>query len=242
MKTKLFAAALLVASSRLASAADAVSVYDPAPSAPIPTAAFSWSGGYIGANAGYGWGNGDAVDLGDDFFDEDFGQTHDVRTDGFIGGVQVGYNWQSSSFVYGIEANLGYLGLDGENRILVSPDNSGSAELGIYGDLTARFGFAVDRILLYAKGGVAATRYDLTYGDLVDDGGLDEDSSASRSGGNVGYTLGGGVEWAFNDRWSTKLEYQYFDFGTVTLTDIEGDQADVDLDAHTIKVGLSYRF
>jgi len=241
MKTELFAAALLVASSSLAGAADAVTVYEPAPSAPIPSPVFNWTGGYIGAHVGYGWGNGDAVDLGDDFFDEDFGQTHDVRTEGFIGGVQVGYNWQSNSIVYGIEANLGYLGLDGENSIVVSPDNYGSVELGVYGDFTARFGFAVDRILLFAKGGVAATRYDLTYGDLSGED-LDDDSSASRSGGSVGYTLGGGVEWAFNDRWSTKLEYQYFNFGTVTLTDIEGDQADVDLDAHTIKVGLNYRF
>lgn len=209
------------------------------PSGKSPT--YDWSGSYAGLHAGYGWGHGDAVDLGDDFFDEGFRQTHDVDTDGFIGGVQVGHNWQSGSFVYGLEADLGYLGVDGKRKIIPDVDNYGSAEFGIYGDLTARFGYALDRALIYAKGGVAATHYDLTYGDL-DSGDLDPDSSASESGVLGGVTIGGGVEWAYNDKWTAKLEYQYFDFGKVTLTDINGDQASVDLDAHTIMLGLNYRF
>lgn len=92
------------------------------------------------------------------------------------------------------------------------------------------------------KGGAAATHYKLSYGDTFDfDGVPDPDSSASRSGGRFGYTIGGGVEWAFADKWTTKLEYQYFDFGEVRLTDIEGNDAKVKIDAHTIKIGLNYK-
>ncbi|ESZ72976.1 membrane protein [Mesorhizobium sp. L103C119B0] len=231
---------LLLASTFLISACGATFAADVIETVP---AGFVWSGGYVGINAGYGWGRGDAVDQTDSFFDEELGQTHDVDTDGFLGGVQAGYNWQSGAFVYGVEADLGYLGLDGDRTIVEEPDNFGSAKLGVYGDLTARLGYATDRLLIYAKGGAAATHYKMSYGDTFDfDGVPDPDSSASRSGGRFGYTIGGGVEWAFADKWTTKLEYQYFDFGKVRLTDIEGNDAKVKIDAHTIKIGLNYKF
>ncbi|TIM17343.1 MAG: porin family protein, partial [Mesorhizobium sp.] len=63
-----------------------------------------------------------------------------------------------------------------------------------------------------------------------------------KSGGRFGYTVGGGVEWAVSDKWTTKLEYQYFDFGKVDLSDLDGDEAKVKIDAHTIKIGLNYKF
>lgn len=61
----------------------------------------------------------------------------------------------------------------------------------------------------------------------------------SRSGGRVGYTVGGGVEWAVSDKWSAKLEYQYFDFGPAQLNATCGGSADVDIDAHTVKIGVN---
>ncbi|GAA2866226.1 outer membrane immunogenic protein [Aminobacter niigataensis] len=240
MKQILLVSAVYFAFAGAALAADAVVTE---PTSDLAPAGFVWAGGYVGLHVGYGRGNGNAVDLDDSFFDESIGQTHDVDTEGFVGGVQAGHNWQTGSFVYGLEADIGYLGLDGVNEILDEPDNYGSAKLGLYGDLTARLGFAADRLLIYVKGGVAATRYDVTFGDINDiNGTLDGNSSESRSGGRVGYTIGGGVELALSEKWTTKLEYQYFDFGTVGLTDIQGDKAEVDIDAHTIKVGLNYRF
>lgn len=201
-----------------------------------------WTGGYVGLHAGYGWGGADAVDNGDDFFDEDTGQRHDVDVDGAFGGVQAGYNWQWGSYVLGVEGDLGYLGVDGDKFIVDDPDNFGDVSYGVYGDLTLRAGFAADSWLFYAKGGVAAAQVDLHFGDLLDSGGPDPDSNGSSDSTEVGYTIGGGVEWAFARNWSTKLEYQYFDFGSVELKDDDGDSADVDLDLHTIKIGLNYRF
>ncbi|ESW91525.1 membrane protein [Mesorhizobium sp. LSJC285A00] len=229
---------LLLASTFLAAACGGTFAADVIETAP---AGFVWSGGYVGINAGYGWGRGNAVDPTGDFFEEDAGQTLDVDSHGFLGGVQAGYNWQSGAFVYGVEADLGYLGVKGDNFVVEDPDNFGSTKLGVYGDLTARLGFATDSLLIYAKGGVAATHYKLSYGDL-DGGDIDPDSNASKSGGRVGYTIGGGVEWGFSDKWTTKLEYQYFDFGKVGLTDNDGDKAKVKIDAHTIKIGLNYKF
>lgn len=234
MKILVFATATLIAANTAALGADVMT---------STSNGFGWAGGYVGVHAGYGSGNANAIDLDEFFFDEGIGQTHDVDTNGFAGGIQAGYNWQKNALVYGLEASFGYLDIDGVNEILDDPDNYGSAKLGLYGDLTARLGFASDRVLIYAKGGVAATRYDVTFGDINDnDGTLDTGSSASLSGSRVGYTLGGGVELALSEKWTTKLEYQYFDFGTVGLTDIQGDMANVDIDAQTIKVGLNYLF
>lgn len=233
MKHLIIASTFLISACGTTFAADVVTAE--------PPAGFIWSGGYVGINAGYGWGSADAVDLGGNFFQEDAGQTLDVNTDGFLGGVQAGYNWQSGAFVYGVEADLGYLGVRGDNFVVEDPDNFGSTKLGVYGDLTARLGYAADTLLIYAKGGAAATHYKVSYGDL-DGGDIDPDNSASKSGGRFGYTVGGGVEWAISEKWTTKLEYQYFDFGKVGLADIDGDDAKVKIDAHTIKIGLNYRF
>ncbi|WP_155936695.1 outer membrane protein [Mesorhizobium ciceri] len=136
MKRLIIASTFLISACGASFAADAVMTEVPA--------GFNWSGGYVGINAGYGWGSADAVDPSSNFFEEDAGQTFDVSTDGFLGGVQAGYNWQSGAFVYGVEADLGYLGIRGDNFVVESPDNFGSTKLGVYGDLTARLGYAAD--------------------------------------------------------------------------------------------------
>ncbi|MBL8591381.1 MAG: porin family protein [Devosia sp.] len=227
----------------VATAADLIVEQDVAEAA--IAAAHDWSGGYVGAHIGYGWGTAEAVDTdaGGGFFDEDTGETFSVDASGFLAGLQAGANWQMDSIVLGVEGQVGFLSASGENFLEPEPDNFGTLDFGWYADLTGRLGFAADSALFYLKGGVAAARVETTFGDLVD-GSLDPDtdSTGSFAGTRFGWTVGAGIEMALDDNWSVKAEYQYYDLGTEELVDIQGDTADVSFTAQTVKVGLNYGF
>lgn len=220
-------------------------IVDEPAAAPIVASGHDWSGGYIGAHLGYGWGVVEATDTdpGGGLFDEATGQTLAVDASGFLAGFQAGVNWQMDSVVLGVEGQVGWLGLSGDNVILADPDNFGRVDFGAYADLTARLGFAADNALFYLKGGLAVAQINTTFGDIVD-GTPDEDplSSATFDGVKGGWTVGLGAELALDDNWSVKAEYQYYDFGTQEIVDVEGDTGDVTFKVHTIKVGLNYGF
>lgn len=240
MKTRLLAAAILMASTGLSFAADPMVVVE------TPAyAAFDWSGAYIGVHGGYGWGDSDFRDS--DGFNL-FGQSFNVDSDGFIGGVQAGYNFQSGNLVAGVEAELGYLGLDGTDlqEDGVWNDTYGSVDGGLYAGLSGRLGFAMDRTLIYAKGG--AVYFDGEY-SVRDACNVAPCGVATLSGSKTvgwGYQVGAGVEHAVTNNWTLKLEYAYFDFGKQTVTGIDnlGGAWDyrADLSAHTIKVGANFKF
>ncbi|MDW6023269.1 porin family protein [Mesorhizobium sp. BAC0120] len=213
-----------------------------------PAPAFTWSGLYLGVNGGYGGGT----------FEHPFSITDpatattlaagslDLDSSGFLGGVQIGYNFQHDRFVYGIEADIQGANVDGT----VSADiNSGgfgiSAEAGTkvdwFGTVRGRIGYAaLDNFLLYGTGGLA-------YGHVksfakVDALGFDE----SRSHTNTGWTLGGGVEYALTDHFTVKTEYLFTDLGKSTLFDgdLLGAHATLENDVsfHTVRIGLNYKF
>ena len=107
---------------------------------------------------------------------------------------------------------------------------------------TARLGYAWDpRWLVYAKGG-AAWAHDKYTVDYLGTWAASETRS--------GWTVGGGLEWAFADNWSAKLEYQFYDFGTKDLAFFSSDFVggpttsvkSVKQQIHTVKLGLNYRF
>jgi outer membrane immunogenic protein len=236
-------ALVLIVSASSAMAADLI--IDEPEAAPMIAAGHDWSGGYIGVHLGYGWGTVEATDTdpGGGFFDEATGESLTVDASGFLAGLQAGANWQMDSVVLGIEGQVGFLGVSGENVVLLDPDNFGRVDYGAYGDLTARLGFAADTALFYLKGGLAVAQVDTTFGDIVD-GTSDEDpnSTGSFSGVRAGWTVGVGAELALDDNWSVKAEYQYYDFGTQELVDIDGDTADATFKLHTVKIGLNYSF
>lgn len=99
MKKLLLASALTALTFTAAQAADAV-VYEPVAEAPIATA-YDWSGAYVGVQAGYGWGKGRYISLGDN-------QSALPRPDGALGGLYAGYNHQSGQWVYGLEADFNF--------------------------------------------------------------------------------------------------------------------------------------
>src|SRR5688572_23407288 len=74
-------------------------------------ASFNWTGLYVGLHAGYNWGRTSFVDR--DGYGTVVGDAWNYRTNGFLGGGQAGYNFQTGPVVFGVEADLGYLSAKG---------------------------------------------------------------------------------------------------------------------------------
>src|SRR3954462_9843038 len=149
MKKILLASVALFGFAGAASAADLP--LRAAPPAPIVAAVpvFTWTGFYSGGNAGYGWMSDDRI------VDPLFGFTGGNNDGGFVGGGQIGYNYQIGSFVVGLETDIQYADLGGAGNNVFGVGNNGNW----FGTLRARAGVAFDRALIYATGGFA-------YGDI----------------------------------------------------------------------------
>ena len=111
------------------------------------------------------------------------------------------------------------------------------------GDLTAvtlRLGYAWDRVLWYVTGGLAWAHNEISFAAAAPGFGV----VGSSDNTHVGWTVGGGVEWAFADPWSVKLEYLFMDFGNESYFGGPGAVGGFDADAqiHTFKIGLNYRW
>jgi outer membrane immunogenic protein len=196
--------------------------YKAPPPPPMVSPAYNWSGFYIGAMGGYGWGSGDSDGSG-----------------GFGGGT-VGYNWQfpGSQFVFGIEVDAAGASItdsfteDFGGGVLLTQDN----KINALGSVTGRAGFAMDALLLYAKGGFAWGNNKSTVSIPA------IGASFSDSHTHTGYTVGGGLEYLFTPSWSAKAEYMYTSLGgeTYNFGGVPFDSTNVDF--HTIKVGVNYHF
>lgn len=218
MKYTTLAAALLL-SSTSAFAADAIVYNEPAPVAVVDT--FSWTGGYIGLNAGYAGGKFKLNDYGS-FSAKD-------NASGFIGGVQAGYNWQFDQMIVGVETD--FQGSDLKAETAVNGDKVG-VKVNWFGTTRARLGYTpVDRFMVYATGGVA-------YGKIKA-----YDNVSSQSDTRVGYTVGAGAEYALTNNVTLKSEYLYTDLGKLKLNDVAGNRVgEVKAPFHTVRVGVNYKF
>jgi outer membrane immunogenic protein len=210
--------------------------------APAAVVAESWTGLYVGAQAGYQWNR-------DRFQDPAFGPpviSGTVRADGFVGGVHAGGNYQTGPVVLGVEGDIEWANASGDalgtDGTALPTNVIGHAKLKWQASVRGRIGYAFDRTLAYATGGVAFGRFDFGYTFPVV-GGITDSFSKTLTG----WTAGGGIEHAFMTRWSARLEYRYTDFGKASGTIINCCAAppnaqDHDLTAHAVRAGLSYRF
>jgi outer membrane immunogenic protein len=239
----------------------------------------NWTGFYVGGHVGYGWGNKDfsLPDIAGEKFGDCQGSHQECfdfsklgspalshKLAGLLGGAQAGFNLQSGAFVYGVEGQLSWTGMKedslsklGEFRFVncwydVSKeiDLKAHTEVNWVATLAGRIGYAVDRVLIYAKGGVAFADQD--YNWIVTKGTKDL-ATAKFSDTRTGWMVGGGAEWALGHNWSATLEYNYMDFGTETLnaatsvclsgTCSKKDvRVDIDERMHVVKLGINYRF
>ena len=237
------AAAALLSTS--AFAADAVFSYDPVPSV-AQAPAFNWSGAYIGVNLGYGGGE----------FKHPFAVSQtvsgslDISSGGFLGGVQAGYNWQSGSFVYGVEADFQGSAIDGTVAVGLSNPNGPetiSGELGTevewFGTIRARAGVAAtESLLAYVTGGAAYGRTNSSASYSYFDGTTTSSGTIGAKNTDWGWTVGAGVEYAVTNNFTLKTEYLYTDLGKATLYSAPGVSLQNDVAFHTVRVGLNYKF
>ncbi|WP_262331707.1 outer membrane protein [Bosea sp. BH3] len=210
-------AALGIVAAGAAAAADLPSRKGPVV-APVYVPAFTWTGFYVGGNAGYGWGN---VNAGNVFN----GRTVSIGDmDGFVGGGQVGYNYQMGQFVLGLEADIQGADLStGTNAF------GDSVSTDFYGTVRARVGVAFDRFMPYVTGGWAYGNVKTTIGGL---GSTDK----SHTGG---YAIGAGLEYAFTNNIIGGVEYMYVDLGekSVLNTGVK-----IGNDFSVVRARLSYKF
>jgi outer membrane immunogenic protein len=209
LKAATLACAVLFAGA--ASAADLPSRKGPVAAPVYIPPVFTWTGFYVGANAGYGWGNANN-NVGANLAD----------IDGFVGGGQVGYNYQMGQFVLGLEADLQGSDLNNGARVRVRTD--------YFGTVRARVGFAFDRFLPYITGGWAYGNVKTSILPL----GLSSDRSHTG-----GWALGGGLEYAITDNVIAGVEYLYVDLGDKNIL---GSGVKVGTDFSVVRARLSYKF
>ena len=212
MKKILLASVALFGFAGAASAADLP--VRAAPPAPIIAAVpvFTWTGFYVGVNAGYGWNANDSITVGGVRFDLD-------DDGGFVGGAQAGYNYQIGSFVVGLEGDIQYADFGGDDRFDFDGDGILDDDFNTsdwFGTVRARAGVAFDRALIYATGGFA----------FADDA--------------TGWTVGGGLEYAFTNNLSAKIEGLYVNLDQDD--NFPGLDLDNDAEFGVVRAGLNFRF
>jgi outer membrane immunogenic protein len=188
---------------------------------------YNWQGLYLGVNAGYGWANDNPA-----AWNGAGPGVGGTNADGWFGGGQIGYNAQFNALVLGLEADL--QGADiSDTTALTGGLTQVTTDIEWFSTLRGRVGYAAGPALLYVTGGFA-------FADL--------NQSVSAPGATLssddwetGYTVGGGIEWAFSPNWSLKSEYLYVDLGDQTLSSPAGTYT-TETDFHTARVGLNYRF
>jgi len=198
---------------------------------PPATPFYSWTGFYVGANLGYGWGSGSGTIT-------NLGATGPVSGSGhgIFGGGQAGYNWQTGSFVLGVEADIQASGQKGTVTGSAGANTfTGSASVPWFGTVRGRLGYAFDRTMLYITGGGF-------FGEAKVTGTSSITGPFSASKTYETYTIGGGVETALWNRWTAKLEYLYV--GSPNDVPVPPGTTAITGHAHgqLIRAGINYRF
>ena len=227
--TLVFAAGTLIAAAHQASAADIGSRMPVKALAPVAASLPAWSGFYLGGHAGYLWGHTQQ---------EEF-ETGTIGflgpTNGFVGGILGGLNWQMGSLVLGAEADFGWSNARGSSPGLVDPAEFFSYKIRWTSHVRARIGADFYGTLLYVAGGLAIADAQVeetepTVPPAVVCGGI-----------YTGWSIGSGVERMLTSQISGRLEYLYDDFGSKTYT-MPDDTYRVSIQAHTLRGALVVRF
>lgn len=318
MKKLLLSSAALVGLTAGALAADLPARRaPPAPFVAVPV--FTWTGFYVGVNAGYGFSdrNNSSNQFGNlTTFDSagpgasprainigGFGNAvnNGNNSDGFIGGGQIGYNYQFGQFVIGLEADIQYSDFGGRRNnnaanqfgvfpatanqtglgiaptVIGSPgnvaffNNNGTDRMEFFGTVRGRVGYAIDRLLIFGTGGLAYRDSSSNQGaGFVTPAGFFVSGPAAVAGStftttnfngrrtdDIGYAVGGGVEYAFTPNLSAKIEGLYVNFGggnnfngnnVVGVTNqgapvvATGFRRNQDTDFGLVRAGLNYKF
>ena len=200
---------------------------------PAPQPLCAWCGWYVGLNAGYGWSVHN-----DKFALPPPGTFRGLDPRGGFGGGQIGYNWQSANFVFGLEADIE--GADINAQATDAAGNFFKSRLDYFGTVRGRIGYAFGPSLLYATGGFAYGRVE----NVANSAGGPTFFSKTRTA--AGYVAGGGYEYRLNPAWSLKAEYQFINLGRTDPVNpglgsacAFGPKCESDA-FHTVRLGVNY--
>ncbi len=230
MKRILIAGAFALAAGGQALAADLPQPGPPPPRAPstyVPVTApgYNWSGFYLGINGGYGFGQSNWTPTG-------FTPTGTFSTSGFLAGGTLGANYQMGAFVLGIEGDGDWTNLSGSITCTGSVTCQTSSNW--LATARGRIGYAFDRILLYGTGGGAAGNIK-AYNSFT---------SGTDSNTEYGWTAGAGIEFAFAQNWTAKVEYLYVDLanGACNASCPGFAPVAVSFTESLVRAGINYKF
>ncbi|WP_420960281.1 outer membrane beta-barrel protein [Brucella sp. IR073] len=230
----ILASAIALGAATSARAADMIPQEPAPPEAALPPS-FSWTGAYIGAQAGYAWANSrDEFEAGTDIY------SHKLKPSGWLGGVYGGYNFDAGNgFVLGAEADIVYAGVkkDDTFRPISMPLDASfthEARMRWEGAVRGRVGYAVDRFLPYFAGGFA-------FGKVEHDISRTGLETFEKKQTRTGWTVGGGVDYAATDNILLRLEYRYVDLGKEKF-DFADSEFESKFKSHEVRIGVAYKF
>jgi outer membrane immunogenic protein len=183
---------------------------------------YLWTGLYLGATAGYGWGTSRHTDING-------ATTGDFDTDGFIGGGTLGYNLQAGQIVWGIETDFSFTDISGRSFVACGAGCSSSTDW--LWTLRGRVGLDLNGWMPYITGGLAV-------------GDISAVTQAVSMGSETaaGWTVGGGLEVKLDRNWSVKAEYLFVDLGDMG-GNLGGVPIRIDFDElHIVRAGINYKF
>lgn len=188
---------------------------------------YGWTGMYIGIHGGGGGSTVDWTYAGSS-------NTADHDGSGAFGGVQLGYNFQSGSMVFGVEGDLSAADITGSTAC-PNPVFTCASEISMLGSVRLRAGYAMGNLLIYGTGGVGFGHVEIS--TQVPPGPV---SGTDKT--RTGWAAGGGLEYGFGHGWSMKAEYLYYDLGDHSYIVDNALVVNADVIVHTGRVGLNYRF
>lgn len=216
------AAAAVLFAAQSASAADlsVAPLYYKAPPSEF-SQAYDWTGFYLGANGGGGWGHSWWRDA----------STGIDLLGGLVGGT-AGYNQQLGKVVLGLEGDIDWAHLHGTGTSTLCPNGCSTSDTWL-STVRGRVGYAFDRFMPYVTGGLAI-------GDIR----ADTPGFAGGSTTNTGWTVGGGIEFALPGNWTAKAEYLHVDLGDYNCGGACGGVPNDNVSMHDniVRAGVNYRF
>jgi outer membrane immunogenic protein len=196
-----------------------------------PTADPTWTGWYLGLNAGGDWSASEAststtsvpgaglqlsaLAIG---LINGVGSPTDIHASGFTGGAQGGYNYQMGQWLVGVEADIEYFRSAGSTSAATAPGTfnlNSSVNTDWLFTARPRLGFISNNWLFYGTGGLAVTHMNGTW-NLAGSAGISENASASST--KAGWVVGGGIETMLPGKWLIGAEYLYVDFDSISAT------------------------
>lgn len=211
---------------------------------PAGAQGYNWSGLYLGTHAGGAWSDMSATAQRPNggFFAPTQGDSFAFSTEGFVGGVHGGYQYQFGPMVLGGELSISGsdLSLGGANPFYPATDDV-TMRLGAIFAATVRVGVALNNLQVYVKGGYAGADIDFKATSLAGGG-----VTYGQDSWHNGWTIGTGVEWAFAPNLTFGVEYNYYDFGSVSGSGLRNDGGTeryrLDAEAHAVTARINWRF